>query len=353
MFLPEAVLQVKEGTAESTFLGMPRIIEDTAEQEADTNVAPERTIVSEAGLIRNPVQVAESQIDQEKIVSEPDPVDREMIYEIEADCPDDEFGLDAAVLAIQISPDEANAKVTDMFHEPSADIDEELGLMFDSETIEIYQQLTVLVADAEATRLISEISEVPEDGVAIELEPVIYAGEVTVSDFDAFLAARPAVEKSVTLAAIQEQANEQPLEQTLALLVEYISGQMEAPEQNPLPMILQEIKMMLPACNDQQETLSSTVRITPEMTEKLLILLSTLGYRNSGEVLVEFVSGTGIEFLFDFLEYICEITGDDRLEILMVSDTTLIDDGDETKLRLSKLLFGLIAQQSFSHSIGA
>jgi hypothetical protein len=105
---------------------------------------------------------------------------------------------------------------------------------------------------------------------------------------------------------------------------------------------LKEIETELPNCYIAQENEKSKLRITPKMTEKLLILLNQLGYENPKEVLLNFVNKFGVSFLLQSLTYFCRQPYDDeRKEILVQSTWQLQSDDGSTRQRLLKLLSGI------------
>ncbi len=77
-------------------------------------------------------------------------------------------------------------------------IEEQLRLLFDSETIETYKQLSTLTTAKETSQVgTSEILE-NEDIVAIEPKPATYIEIAPVPDFETFLAVQPKSSTSCT-----------------------------------------------------------------------------------------------------------------------------------------------------------
>jgi hypothetical protein len=201
---------------------------------------------------------------------------------------------------------------------------------------ELIEPFQVLANDSQ-----SEITDMRD-------EPTLKVEQKTkaVSNFETFMAVQPVNEEPVTLEVIQNRAEEQPLEQTLAMLVEHLAETGGETEQDVIYEIIGEIKAALPACYVYAETEEREIHITPEMTGKLLIFLKALGYEQPSEVLISFVGHYDLTFLLQALEYICQLNDDNRQEFLLASSIAATDDDDNTRLRLGKLLFGLIAKLS-------
>ncbi|HEY5549778.1 MAG TPA: hypothetical protein VIK37_01065 [Candidatus Saccharimonadales bacterium] len=265
---------------------------------------------------------------------------------IDEDYPRSELDLAPHELIIENEPEMA-----DMQQKTEAYIDEQLRALFEPETVETYKELLALTA-ANQEGEPSVFEEATIVGPVLEAD----AETATPSDFEAFVATQPISEEPVTLEAIQEEANEQPLEQTLVQLVELLSGAPEKAdaetEENKLYAILQGIEDAMPACYIGQEAAETKPRITAEMTEKLLRLLRALGYENPKEVLVSFVARFDLAFLLQTLKYLCQLNNEhNRQEFLAVFSTFPANDDDDTRLRIGKMLFGLIAKLSPEPSV--
>lgn len=212
--------------------------------------------------------------------------------------------------------------------------------LFDVETIETYQKLLAVV-DNETL-----------EGKPLSIEsadPLATDGSFdSVHNFEAFISAQPASEKQMGLVDIQNQVNEQALERTFHQLVELLSvvEEVKEVESNDLLEIMRAIEGVLAAYDSVHKTDETGEKrhISPEMTEKLLMLLQTLGYRNPSEVLVVFVDTHGLTFLIEALEFIHQMNSDDRT-LLVSGISTAGDENDGfDRLHLGKILFGLIAK---------
>lgn len=220
------------------------------------------------------------------------------------------------------------------------DVAEQTRQLFDIETIETYQTLREFI----------DVETLEGDSSLIESTDPLESDESleSVHRFEAFISAQPASEKQMGLEGIQNQANEQALEQTFHQLVEYLSvtEELEEVESNDLLEIMYAIEEVLATCDLAQsvDVLKEKEKITPEMTEKLLTLLETLGYQNPSEVLVTFVDMHGLTFLIEALEYIYQMNSDDRALLISGVSTARDENDDSRRLRLGKILFGFIAK---------
>lgn len=237
--------------------------------------------------------------------------------------------------------------------------DEQLAAGFDHETVETYKALVALAAADEAAPLILE------DSVEVQITATFESTranetELFTKGFEAFIAEQPTAEEAVTLEFIKEQANEQPLEQTFVQLAELLANvaEEESPgaEQIELHKILQEIEVALPVryAVNEIEIEEPSLRITPELTEKMIRLLSSLGYEHPKEALVDFVRQHDLTFLLQAFQYMCQLCHeDDRQEFLAVPIASTGDDDGATRLRIGKLLFKLIGELNFDSNTSA
>lgn len=233
--------------------------------------------------------------------------------------------------------------------------DEQLEDMFDPETIETYKELVVLIA---ANELEPFALEGREEGLnVILLEPMeTDSDKPIVKDFETFIAEQPPVEELITLELIQRQANDQPLEQTFIQLTELLAniaeGESTKPKQFKLSEILQEIESTLHACYINRETEESKLQITPEMTEKLLVLLCSLGYEHPREVLVEFVRQYSLAFLLQALQHMCQLNSkENRYEFLVAASTPPINDNTRAHISLGRLLVDLVISKPLAAKV--
>lgn len=201
-----------------------------------------------------------------------------------------------------------------------------------------------------------EISAVADAIAGLDANPAPETEQFT--DFETIIADQPASEEPVNLESIREQADAQPLEQTLAQLVEYLSepAEKEIPGHKAIWEILHDVEMALPATYDSRDSQQSTEtepkpQITPEMIEKLLILLRTLGYQHPHEALISFIKLHGLAYALQAITYMCQLKSpDNQQEFFVAAAAATTNNQNGSRLRLGKLLFGLAAVPSYEPS---
>ena len=205
-------------------------------------------------------------------------------------------------------------------------------------------------------------NEVIVDNMQNKIEVVLDAGEVPVEAlnphvvelvekepplnvFQEFVESQILPDEPVTFESVQAQANQLPLEDAfLQLAIHFLetteieaNGEYELSEDEiVVKQLLQEI------CEDLVQTAfdgleSRDVQLTPEMTQKVLLLLSLVGYENPKKVLAEFVTSHDVEFLLQVVQYLGQLTGeDDRREILLqsvsLSDPLIIEEPSSVRI---------------------
>ncbi len=255
----------------------------------------------------------------------------------------------------------ADEDVTEISTEQNTATDEWLAFRFDPEVIDTYQELLVIL-DKEMREMDEPNQSTVQQGDKID--PTIaetVPSEEMAQDFESFLVLQSEDEEYVSLETIIETANEQPLEQTLVRLARHLSEKLAEDKLDAMEMstddlpvlsderielntILQEIMEILPTCYSiDEETQEKNIRITPEMTDKLLKLLNNLGYEQPSEVLLAASSLLGLGFLLQSMQYLYQLNGsNERLEFFSSARTTNSLTDENEQLRLGKLLFGLI-----------
>lgn len=222
------------------------------------------------------------------------------------------------------------------------DLDEELELLFEPETVKTYFEIRDLIANLEVSEAIPIEIIVPDITVPDESETENESEPFTVPTFETFLATQPSIEE-VTLESIKEQSSELPLEQTLVQLVEYLAKSTEDVEQREsLIEIIKDIEKTLHYCYIGQETEEAKLQTTPEMTDRLLTLLRELGYQNPREALVNIIRNFGFEFLTQSLIYLYQLTDEDNRREFLSLTTPAISSNDNSLSRLSKLILRLV-----------
>lgn len=259
-----------------------------------------------------------------------------------------------------LEPTFATASTTDTAALPKTELAGQLELEYEPDVIDTYKELMAL-SDEPISRQSEPVFEaVTGKEASSDLVYETDLGIKTTVDFEAYIETQPEVQNSIPLEIIIDQANEQPLEQTFVQLARHLSEVATAGEQDKadtdkgllelnaahdkLFTLLQEIEAELPQCYIGQETENPGLQITPEMTKKLLLLLTQLGYENPRETILAFVSQFGVSFLLQSLTYFCQqISSDDRKEILGQTALQLPSNDDNARQRrMHNVLSGLV-----------
>lgn len=330
--------------------------EDAGEFLLDTDHKPERRAVGEQhDVVETAVDLLETHMiksevefifrdDGEKVVAEPGgrPLDFENMALGIDDEPITDPGSQTLVTEYnQLIVPQAEILVVET--EP----EQGLSVMFDPETMETYQRLTALTAAHVETETSLEpdfaLIDLDEshDKVVTEAAPVI--------DFETFIALQPTGEEPITFESIKAQAFEQPVEDALVMLAEYLSqpktenDHEQVAEKEKIAAILHEIKVALPDCYTKNDREEPILQITPEITEKLLLLLRSLGYQQPEDALVNFVANYDLAFLIEALEYVAQLDHDrERKELLRASLAQVATRQDNGPIRVGKMLLNLI-----------
>ncbi len=157
----------------------------------------------------------------------------------------------------------------------------------------------------------NEEAQLPEDKIVDSAKRTIAKKEIkptmASSEFELFMSKQTVSIEPVTLEVIRNNVNRQPLEYTLVQLTECLSETNESvaePEQIELNRILQELATEFKDSFVTETANESKLSITPGLTEKLLLLMQTLGYADPESALIGLVKRHGIEFLMQALKYL-------------------------------------------------
>lgn len=236
--------------------------------------------------------------------------------------------IDAAVTAGTL-PETGETDVSDMPSAPeimppaieprAVDASEYEEVIFDEEVIDTFEQLTALidVEQAEVTLAVSELYAMStEDEINLlsqELAAAIQANKINV--FEEFVMAQDPPEAGTDIeAVVAAAANDRPLEETLVQLSLYLRAAAEtADDVSPdtvagaIREALSDLAEILPPAGTSADQ-AERPAITPEMTQKLLILLRAAGYDNPREALVGFVERNDFEFLMQAIRYLYQLS---------------------------------------------
>jgi hypothetical protein len=259
--------------------------------------------------------------------------------QVTAEPPTDNVAVNVLVEEVDINLDAGYPVVEDYTTEPTeieAIIDEpqaasadEQPSAFDPETIEAFEP-AIIEAYQELMATVDVVStfDISDDDKESNAEPM--------PDFESFIAEQSTDEQPMKLESIRTLANEQPLEKTFAQLVAVLPEIEDKEEKNELQRIMRDIEVMLPkyqAASLAEEKPGSV--ITPALTDKLLMLLRTLGYEHPREELVRFVGRYGLVFLIQALQYMYQLSIEsNRQEFAGTAVPPLMID-ETTSLRFS------------------
>lgn len=162
----------------------------------------------------------------------------------------------------------------------------------------------------------------------------------TFTSFESFIVAQPPNLEPLKIEALEEGIDERPMAETLVQLVEYVEEPAEGQIDAAIAQAISEIEELLPDCYEENEKGEIVMRITPEISEKVLNLLSTLGCDRPAETFARFADDYEDSFLVEALECICRLNNQDRDELLLSSFASDDSDGNG-RLRLGRLIGGL------------
>jgi len=187
-------------------------------------------------------------------------------------------------------------------------------LLQEEDAVEIINSVEVGSWEHEEVLFDDEVLETFTD-LMVALDPEA-GGPVVPNLFEEFIADEDRPEVVPDIETIIVNANEQPLEETL---VQLSFSLVETSSQDyDLSSIESALKDVVEALGQDSVDLVITEAeqvITPELTQKLLILLRAVGYEDPREVLVDFVSQHNLEFLLQAIRYLYQLLDDDRREL--------------------------------------
>lgn len=214
---------------------------------------------------------------------------------------------------------------------------------FEDEIGETFEQLVALLETSHEQDGINETA-------GLELETDDFATSPT-NVFEEFIATHPQPEVPPDIESIQEVANERTLEETLVSLAMLLE---ETPKENEDVKDITELLNELVEAFDQPiDTVgpeTKLVRITPEITYKLLTLLRLIGCENPRQVLLEFISRHDLEFLIQAIRYLAQLTNQDNQQELLhpkLQNPFISNIFNIQTLKVGKLVLGF-ARRNFA-----
>ncbi len=216
-------------------------------------------------------------------------------------------------------------------------------ILFDDEILATYADLKVLLGAEEETSPSADdqIYETLVQDAMIILNPEANV-PVETNLFTVLIAAEGRPEVVLDIESVIAGANDQPLEETLVQLSFSLAETSQDSAQSSIESALKDIMEILA---QQGDTDSATAEIkpaiTPELTQKLLILLRAVGYENPREVLVDFSSEHSLEFLLQAIQYLYQLLNDkNRPELSPKPSVNLssLQTDDSLSTRLGKVI---------------
>lgn len=235
------------------------------------------------------------------------------------------------------------AYATEIYYEPYGA--EDLTLEYDTETIDTYRRLTELTAVNVVTDTTAPEASQNSLDDPIEAAYDMPAATESMPDIETFLATQPHSEAPVSPETMRHTIAEAPVEHSFAILAEYVARPQHTTELVEITHILQHIEAALPECYNQSVEGGSALSITPEMTHNLLKLMRAIGYDKPDDALVRMVATNGTPTVLNAVAYLCQMTGDDRHELLRRAISTGSDDRDTFRLHMGRVLGNLIFGQ--------
>lgn len=196
-------------------------------------------------------------------------------------------------------------------------------------------------------QLVALLASIEEQSELNALEPGTDVSEPgPTSDFEELLATQTLPETPANIKAIEEMANDRPLEESLVSLALFLE---ETPNGNVDTEDISALLNELAESFDQNILTaglkSESIHITPEITKNILVLLRQIGYENPGQTLLEFVSKHELEFLIQAIRYLAQLMSQDsqqaslQLKLHNPFTTNLLNT---QTIKFGKLVLGLI-----------
>lgn len=267
-----------------------------------------------------------------------------------------DYGEQAAVSALE-APDEQELPLVASTDEavpeqPAVEV---------GEIMDTHEQLAVLLGAEQGTR--PEPDQI-RDNLLAEDRPVFSNIEVPIEvarpeAFKAFAESQSAIETVPNIKLIVAEAEERTPEETFAQLSLYLAEADEKDDTREVQVIrhaLDQLAELLPltaeaaAIQDKEEV---KLTITPELTEKLLVLFKAAGYENPGQTLVDFVRRNSFEFLIQAIQYLYQMSHDDNRQEIAgpVLALQIPEPSKPLTARLGQIIVALTARPAWHTSV--
>ncbi len=189
--------------------------------------------------------------------------------------------------------------------------------------------------------------EEPATVVSLDDAPELPELIVFTDDFEAFVELQPTGTEHITIETIIEHAQtEQPLEQTLVALARFLSEPITREStqgEGGIPEALSELEEALAASYEE-----AAMHLTPDVVEKLFVLLGRLGYERPKEVLTHFAKNHDADFLLHAVGYLCQLNKNGERQEITEDPVFSMATDDSALPQLSKILRGLILRHALA-----
>ncbi|HEY5442716.1 MAG TPA: hypothetical protein VIJ68_04205 [Candidatus Saccharimonadales bacterium] len=213
-------------------------------------------------------------------------------------------------------------------------------VIIDDATMETFEQLIMLIDmkyDTAPQDPQSYETFMQGEVISLHSEAVPFAEANT---FEVFVAEQPQPAIIPPIEAIVAAANEQPLEATLVQLSFYLAETDQASEDaTELQEALRAVVEALPVNRGDTSAEEEKPVITPELTQKLLMLLRAAGYSNPREALIEFTTQYSFEFLMQAIGHLYQLSDEaNQQEFFSRLTAIAVKDDESLSVRLGKAI---------------
>lgn len=227
--------------------------------------------------------------------------------------------------------------------------------------MEVPSQIAEFTGPAEAPKELPE--PLAEAAVALPgLPETDLVEKPPLNRFEELVETQPEPEEPVTLEVIQQAVveEEQPVEETLVQLAHYlegraaqpeIAGKLEetGPEMQEIIQIIQEISEELEMVIPHAEPAETKPELTPELTEKIIILFKAVGYKQPEHALQALLDKYDLDFVIEALKYLRQLSDSgQRQEFSKTATATL--SGVRTAAPLHRIIAALLLTKSIFYS---
>ncbi len=220
----------------------------------------------------------------------------------------------------------------------------------DAETTELFEQLLAMSVEADEETTSTFVKLVGEQSEAQVPKEVTVEVTSDVNVFADFLDIQPESEETIDIETIVTNANEQPLEETFAQLIELLEG--GSFDSTDVMSAIKDFSKAFAYSNREHSTEREELLVTPAITQKLLDLLRAIGYENPQEALLGLISRHDLEFLVQAMRYLAQLANPDNQHEFLRSNPvshTFKYVIEPAATRLGRSILLLIKQQNLAY----